>query len=464
VTAYPQPITSAANLLVSADDPLGDALDYSWTVGGISGILTGSSAVWYNPGIAGAYLVSATVTDHPNPSLTATGVIGVEVGSPSAWPKFHGNLQATGLSPVDTSADSGTQQWLFSGAPSYSNDPAVGPDGTIYYSDSASHLAAVNPNGTTRWVINFFTEQFSCPTIGADGTIYVNNGLSMVALDPSTHTAKWTYHIPGFAGATNATLGADGTVYFGAGNGFYALHSDGTLKWSSTLGGSGVSNGACPLVGPDGTVYIVSVDASSDHLYAVNPDGTTRWSLALAGGGIGFGSMAMAVDGTIYAAIDSGHLYAVNADGSLRAQVATFPTTCSPAIGVDGTVYYSNARGSLTAYTPSLQVKWTYVTPPGNTGATLIEGAPAIGADGTIYFEGLGTNNDLYALYPDGLLKWVFHTGLTSAGTGKTGLQPSVPTAPSMLPSAVVACTQFDKTSRSGRPTGRAGAMRLATY
>ena len=41
-----------------------------------------------------------------------------------------------------------------------------------------------------------------------------------------------------------------------------------------------------------------------------------------------------------------------------------------------------------------------------------IEGSPAIGADGTIYFGTMGSGDELYALYPNGTLKWKYETDM----------------------------------------------------
>lgn len=40
----------------------GDSLSYAWDIGGIN-VTTGSSALWYSPGIPGYYNVIVTVDD-----------------------------------------------------------------------------------------------------------------------------------------------------------------------------------------------------------------------------------------------------------------------------------------------------------------------------------------------------------------------------------------------------------------
>ncbi|MEO0150874.1 MAG: PQQ-binding-like beta-propeller repeat protein [candidate division WOR-3 bacterium] len=60
-----------------------------------------------------------------------------------------------------------------------------------------------------------------------------------------------------------------GTYYIGSGSKLYAINSDGTLKWTFTTGSTVKSS---PAIGPDGTVYVGSLDGL---LYAIN----TPWPM-----------------------------------------------------------------------------------------------------------------------------------------------------------------------------------------
>jgi outer membrane protein assembly factor BamB len=75
----------------------------------------------------------------------------------------------------------------------------------------------------------------------------------------------------------------------------------------------------------------------------------------------------------------------------------------SPAIASDGTIYFGSLNDTLYALNPNGTLKWSYST-NGD-----IYSSPAIGSDGTIYFGSY--DNYLYALYPDGSLKWRYHAG-----------------------------------------------------
>jgi outer membrane protein assembly factor BamB len=88
----------------------------------------------------------------------------------------------------------------------------------------------------------------------------------------------------------------------------------------------------------------------------------------------------------------------------------------SPAIGADGTIYVGSPDSCLYALNPDGSLKWRFET------GWYIRSSPAVGADGTIYF---GSYDDcLYALNPDGSLKWRFETGwsvLSSPAIGADG-------------------------------------------
>jgi outer membrane protein assembly factor BamB len=77
----------------------------------------------------------------------------------------------------------------------------------------------------------------------------------------------------------------------------------------------------------------------------------------------------------------------------------------SPAISSDGTIYLGimDFHKSVMAINPNGTEKWSF-----NAG-NHIQSSPAIGEDGTIYFGSEGSN--LYALYPNGSIKWCTHIG-----------------------------------------------------
>ena len=99
---------------------------------------------------------------------------------------------------------------------------------------------------------------------------------------------------------------------------------------------------------------------------------------------------------------------------------AFFPTRgyiySSPAIGSDGTIYIGSSDDNLYALNPDGTEQWAFAT--GNW----INSSPAIGSDGTIYVGSEDAN--LYAINPDGTQKWAFPTGngiISSPAIGADG-------------------------------------------
>ena len=76
----------------------------------------------------------------------------------------------------------------------------------------------------------------------------------------------------------------------------------------------------------------------------------------------------------------------------------------SPAIGTDGMIYVGSRDDKLYAIYPNGTLKWSYLT-----GHDIYHSSPAIGTDGTIY---VGSRDfKLHAINPDGTLKWSYLTG-----------------------------------------------------
>ena len=91
------------------------------------------------------------------------------------------------------------------------------------------------------------------------------------------------------------------------------------------------------------------------------------------------------------------------------ANLATGDQNASPSIGADGTIYIgtvgcSTSSGTCYVYAinPDGTVKWKFKT-DGYYGRVFT--APAVGPDGTVYAVGLDPAT-LYAINPTGTLKW----------------------------------------------------------
>ncbi len=314
----------------------------------------------------------------------------------SPWPMFQHDPQHTGRSPVAAPSKLGIK-WRFQvqGNPA---SPVIGPDGTIYVptgdidDDPAGFLYAINPDGTLRWRFAFppspetncvIVPGVTTPAIADDGTVYVH---------------------------TQSGRTIDGSGHCTAGPSFlYAINPDGSekCKYQFNFGGavfqsSGISS---PAIGPDGTVYVTSLDTG---LHAINPaDCTFDWIVSPEATSIS-SSPAIGTDGTIYFMIADLYAYEPDGDPKWTAETGSaVPNNSSPSIGADGTIYACGLfPDACHAVSPAGSVLWSFpleLPVPG-------WGTPAIAADGAIYLPARDCQQDadscVYAINPDGSQRW----------------------------------------------------------
>ena len=181
------------------------------------------------------------------------------------------------------------------------------------------------------------------------------------------------------------------------------------VSWAFQAAGPIVSS---PAIASDGSVLVGSQDGK---VYAVGRDGTLRWSYAT--GDIIFSSPALAHDGTIYIGSDDDHLYALNPAtgkpkwsvqmGACPQRVGIGPEAsrcdvdAGPTVGPDGVIY--TGGDGIYAINPDGTLRWHYVT------GGHVSSAPAVLPDGTVV---AGCQDDLlYAIAPNGQKKWDFRAG-----------------------------------------------------
>jgi hypothetical protein len=168
-----------------------------------------------------------------------------------------------------------------------------------------------------------------------------------------------------------------------------------------------------PVVGADGTVYVMSSNNDSGELLAIAPPGVLEWSFPFTGA-IG-GAPALAADGTVYfvagavpgTSQSTTTLSAVTSAGALvwtldLEALPSEPFGGGPIVGSDGMLYVTTSD-TLFAVHPDGGVAWKYPFPV-NTSS---RGAPAIGPNGRVYVSLLGDSN-LVAVDPSGNESWEF--------------------------------------------------------
>ena len=305
--------------------------------------------------------------------------------------------------------------------------------------DSPWPMSTVNPQGIARcsfpgpregkvlWAIavdTFSTRDEIGPAIGPDGTIYFSADAAtknLLALTPEGHI-KWG---SGLRVLTGPVVAADSTIYVGGDN-FYALRPDGTVKW--------VFDAYCteirPLIGIDGTIYIKDIQGT---IYALTPDGNLKWQKNEIGQ-VGTGYMSASPDGfTIYAPGRDSTIIALDAkNGTILWSVKTLMYYyAGPTVDSQGNIYcyarenptrveYENFvgydyDGFVYSLYPSGKLRWKYGV--GSVGTVEPWAGITIDYNGNCYFSwnygGIGVVSLDYAghprwklEYPDGSTDW----------------------------------------------------------
>jgi len=286
---------------------------------------------------------------------------------------------------------------------------AVDSDGRVYVADAGHHrvLVLALPGevptpGPAPTLVASPTPTLSPLEGVAPWPMYGGNAQhtgASPAAGPAAPNVRWMFRVGLLA--NSPAIGADGGVYFGSLDGnLYALDPEGVEKWRAPLGQvSGV-----PALSAEGVIYVGVASPVEEMFYALNRDGSVAWSYHLESH-IVESSPVVGPDGTVYLAATNpqtggGSVVALNADGSERwSYEVGSRLPFSPTLGADGTLYVGARNGNLYALNPDGSLKWQ--TPLGTVSSSV-----AIGADGTIY---LGSASDYQALNPtDGAQIWTF--------------------------------------------------------
>ena len=296
--------------------------------------------------------------------------------------------------------------------------PLIARAGSQFHGDPhhSGRYAGHLPQSLPREVLRFTTQGtvFGGVALAGPLAIFGSHDRGLYALSwaegapdagSTEPSAKWRRDLGDFVWATPAV--GDGVVYIGSDDDavFAVDLATGAVKWKLDTGPCKVKRKVGPegsrcdvdgiAVATDGTVY-----AASDGLYAISSDGKLKWKFSPAGAHCA-STPAIADDGTVYVGCQDDLLYAIGPDGKKKWDLRTGDDVdSSPAIGADGTIYVGSDDKKLWAVAPDGAPRFSLIT-----GAP-VRSSPAIGADGTVYVGSF--DGQLYAVGPSGVVKWTY--------------------------------------------------------
>lgn len=338
----------------------------------------------------------------------------------------------------------GSIKWRFQAGGPVGSSPALGADGTVYFTADDGFLYAVDPAGRQKWRVSVGRSaadlRTSSPAIGDDGTVYVGGGTTdgtgqFHAVNPADGSLRWStlggYAVlPGgpmvYRHADNfhsPSITLDGRLVVTTRTGrVHVVAADGTLR--SDLSSANASERVAS-VDHHGNVYIchstVPANTGAANLVRLRDDGQASGLLT-----VGFTGrdacegvvQSIANDGTLVTNTRrSPPLWGITPDGTVRWRLASSSTRSvwpghGAATAADGTLHVlgfvrSNAddppMAALLALDPgSGALKWSALLTGFSFGGRGSH-TPAVDADGTAY---LGVDQVIVAVGRDGLVRW----------------------------------------------------------
>lgn len=361
----------------------------------------------------------------PEEQQTATTSIAGKVGSiqPTDGPWLMSGHDSLHTGRVDAPAISSPEiVWskslghrIFAGA-------AIGDDGTLYvgvegerFGMSGHGMFALEQGGDEKWSLPLPAPVRTTPLVGSDRILFgsYDGSFQAVGLDGAQGWSFAPNDLSKRISLSSPAASLDGTIYFGNhGGALQAMSYGGEPVWSFPT--DDIVR-AAPAIGHDGAIYFGSNDG---FFYALNPDGSLRWSYKT--GGRIDSAAAIAPDGTIYFGSADGKLYALTSEGALKWSAGVgkgLMVFVSPALAEDGTVYVgTTGTAPLGTSQPQQEASYPFIAfnPEGEREWEFqlgywVRSSPTVVSDGTIYFGGWDGN--LYALSPDGELRWQIALG-----------------------------------------------------
>lgn len=332
------------------------------------------------------------------------GIGAVMIVAALAWQEYAGKFVHQSEYP------SLAKKWEFTAGGGISGALALSHDGTLYAAGKDGDLYALDPGGNLKWKLQIAPME-ATPAIGSDGTVYVTDIHERIyAINPNG-TQQWANGGGPFAKDDLGSLSGavDSTFLYTPWRGQVREIRLTTGNFDEPVGLNFEVGGAVILL-PNRLI----LHPGNGRLEAVDSTGRTQWEypapnppvtvdMLLANGGRApagnfwlDSAMAVAADGTIYAAASGSRLVALTGDGAFKWEFKTRMQSlnrATPVIAPDGTVYFGSGEGILYALNSDGILKWT----ANLNGA--VAASPLLAEDETIFMI---SGSTLVAVSPDG--------------------------------------------------------------
>lgn len=329
---------------------------------------------------------------------------GPMINSPAVGPDgtiYTGSVWDESLQPsayIHAINPDGTMKWRFETGwfdDQTISSPALGPEGNVYVGAPNKVFYALNSSGAEIWRLQTIDNVVTHPVVAPNGTVYAKLDGFLFAFKPTGQTL-WQFPI-GSNTPGSPALALDGTIYVPGAGGLFAINPNGTQKWKFIAGDSYSS----PAVANDGKVIY-----ATSSLYAIDPATGTQVWVSPSYGITPYSAPAIDPQGNIYLIEDWEFRKFSPAGQLLWEQLFEYEgnrlerSWSAPIVDAAGRLYFGLGTGKryaldsakgLVAYNSSGVKLYNLLLPE-----TPSTSSPAIAPDGTIYIGCL--DGKLYAI------------------------------------------------------------------
>ncbi|HDD60552.1 MAG TPA: hypothetical protein ENF69_06400, partial [Euryarchaeota archaeon] len=238
-----------------------------------------------------------------------------------------------------------------------------------------------------------------------------HTGRSQYSTASNPYRIQWNISFP-YTDTRELVMDSSGCVYVPVFDTLYAIAPNGTIKWRFFSPLSQDSGILSTVIDSCGTIYTIVSDGyfparEGAGVYALNPTGTVKWVFSPVYNDTRYRIyyLTLSHNNRIIALGDGPggyYLYALLPNGSLlwRSNTPIPQVRFYPAIDREGNIYCTTLHSVYIFYpNGTLKTSWDY----GGYESKYI----GIGPEQTIYLDGMTIDYPrLYALYPDGTIKW----------------------------------------------------------